>query len=447
MIQSDKFCLTFGGFQDNIRGIFKELQNEKEFCDVTLVCEDNQQFEAHKVILSASSSLLRDLLKSTKHSHPLLYMWGVKTRDLANVVNFIYNGQVEIYQSDLNHFLLVARQLQLVGINELDHGEELNETKPSLETGTGPLHELNQLDIEDTKVEHIEEKNIEFVNIEEGNIEEGNIEEGNIEENIEDDKPKRIHHKKRTSPIWNYFSQNTNDALSINCKIVNCERKLSRGKTKAKLGNKCMFNHLSRIHPIQFEEYVANKVEMNKCINELKISEEFNETKPVYAVMEADTDTELNKEELEDKYQESIEDEKPKRGGKKRISTIWNYFSQSKNDKKSVHCNIGNCERKLSRGKENPSNGTMIKHLRKKHKTQFEEYGDSKVEFKKRINTFDSTFVHKNLDLEINVEMRESQELEQFDEKKSNKTSKKSYIWHYFDEDQDDRSLAVCQVR
>ena len=281
MIPSDKFCLRLGGFQENITGIFKCLQKEKEFCYVTLVCEDNQQFEAHKVILSASSSLLRDLLKSTSHSHPLLYMWGVKTRDLANVVDFIYDGQVEIYQSDLNEFLLVARQFQLIGINELSHSEELNDTKPSnavLEDDTVTLHELNQQEIEDTKVE-----------------------------NIEDEKSKRVFGRNMKRTIWNYFSQDTNDATSVNCKIVNCGRKLSRGNRGM------MISHLERIHTIQFEEYVANKVELNKSINELNHSEALNETKPSNAVLETETDTlnELNQQETRTKNRNSLKMKKP----------------------------------------------------------------------------------------------------------------------------------------
>ena len=52
-----------------------------------------------------------------------------------------------------------------------------------------------------------------------------------------------------------------------------------------------MISHLEIIHTIQFEEYVANKVELNKSINELNHSEELNETKPSNAVLEAETDT------------------------------------------------------------------------------------------------------------------------------------------------------------
>ena len=420
MIKSDKFFPRLEGFQENIQGIFKHLQKEKEFCDVTLVCEDNQQFEAHKVILSASSSLLRDLLKSTKHSHPLLYMWGVKTRDLANVIDFIYNGQVEIYQSDLNEFLLVARQFQLIGINELDHSEELNETKPSnavLEDVTDTSHGLNQQEIEDKDKE---------------------------QENIEHEKTKLG--KRRTSTIWNYFSQNRNDEIFVHCNIENCGKKLNRGKGRT-AGNGSMINHIESFHQTEFEEYVVNKEEFNKSINELNHSDELNETEPSNAELVADTDilNKLNQQDIEDKVQENIKDEKPKIE-KRKTSTIWQYFSHNKNDKTSAHCNIGNCGKNISRGKSRKSagNGGMINHLKSIHQTEFEEYEANKVEFRKVNNKSDSTFVHTNLDpdLKVDVGIMQSLELEQ-----TNKKS--SIIWNYFDNDKDDidQSIAVCQVR
>ena len=38
------------------------LKEDKDFNDVTLVCEDGQQMEAHKVILASSSPLFQRLL-------------------------------------------------------------------------------------------------------------------------------------------------------------------------------------------------------------------------------------------------------------------------------------------------------------------------------------------------------------------------------------------------
>ena len=88
--------MIWDDFQDDMRNSLNFLQQSQDFCDVTLVCEDNQQIEAHRNIISASSPLLIEIFKSLKHSHPLLYFWDVKYRDLAKLVEFIYSGQVNV---------------------------------------------------------------------------------------------------------------------------------------------------------------------------------------------------------------------------------------------------------------------------------------------------------------------------------------------------------------
>merc|ERR1711868_165819 len=72
--------------------------------------------EAHKLILTASSPVLNTLLKRNKHSHPLIYMKGMKIKDLASIIDFIYYGVVNIYQEDLNEFLTTAEDLQIKGL-------------------------------------------------------------------------------------------------------------------------------------------------------------------------------------------------------------------------------------------------------------------------------------------------------------------------------------------
>ena len=70
----------------------------------------------HKVVLSSSSQLLKAMLKSSPHKHPFLYFWGIKARDLASMVDFIYTGQVQVYQSDLQDFLTLAELLKVKGV-------------------------------------------------------------------------------------------------------------------------------------------------------------------------------------------------------------------------------------------------------------------------------------------------------------------------------------------
>ena len=92
MSSSEKFCLKWNDFQANISSAFGNLRDDLNFTDVTLVCED-QQLEAHKVILSASSPFFMNLLSKNKHPHPLVYMRAMKSKDLVSMLNFIYYGE------------------------------------------------------------------------------------------------------------------------------------------------------------------------------------------------------------------------------------------------------------------------------------------------------------------------------------------------------------------
>ena len=47
---SEKFCLKWNDFESNISSAFRSLREEKDFFDVTLACEDEEQVSAHKVI-------------------------------------------------------------------------------------------------------------------------------------------------------------------------------------------------------------------------------------------------------------------------------------------------------------------------------------------------------------------------------------------------------------
>merc|ERR1712004_733663 len=96
---------------------FRELREEKDFFDVTLACDDSQ-VQAHKVILSACSPFFRNILRRNPHQHPLLYLKGVKYKELLSVLNFMYQGEVNVAQEELNSFLTVAKDLQVKGLTK-----------------------------------------------------------------------------------------------------------------------------------------------------------------------------------------------------------------------------------------------------------------------------------------------------------------------------------------
>ena len=80
---SEKLCLQWNDFKENVNSAFGRLREDKEFTDVTLVSEDGQQMEAHRVILASPNPLFQVLLSWNNHAHPLIYLRGMIFHDLA----------------------------------------------------------------------------------------------------------------------------------------------------------------------------------------------------------------------------------------------------------------------------------------------------------------------------------------------------------------------------
>ena len=114
---SEKLCLKWNDFQENVNAAFSSSREENEFADVTLACEDGQQIEAHKMILAASSPFFKNLLKRNKHPHPLIFMRGTKSEDLLAIIDFLYLGEANVLQENLDSFLAIAEELQLKGLD------------------------------------------------------------------------------------------------------------------------------------------------------------------------------------------------------------------------------------------------------------------------------------------------------------------------------------------
>ena len=128
MTSSEKFSLRWNDFQANISSAFSNLRDNTNLTDVTLVSEDGQHMEAHNILLSASSPFFMNLLKTSKHPSPLVYLKGFKAKDLHSILDFMYHGVAEIYQENLDAFLAVAEQLQLKGLTG-EQGEDKENTQ------------------------------------------------------------------------------------------------------------------------------------------------------------------------------------------------------------------------------------------------------------------------------------------------------------------------------
>ena len=120
----EKLSLKWKDFHSNAANAFGLFRDDDYLHDVTLVSDDQKQISAHKLVLSACSEYFNYVFKQNKHSHPLLCLEGVSNQDLKNILDYIYKGEVQIYQEDLERFLTVAQRLKLNGLLGNDETEK-----------------------------------------------------------------------------------------------------------------------------------------------------------------------------------------------------------------------------------------------------------------------------------------------------------------------------------
>ena len=122
MMGSEILCLQWNEFQSNLRSSYKDLRNSVDFSDVTLVCEDGQRIDAHRLVLSSSSGFFKDLLLKLTHPQPLVFMRGLTYPTLAAMVNFIYLGEVYKYkkfQTNTRNYKYDCRYIDLFNNYEI----------------------------------------------------------------------------------------------------------------------------------------------------------------------------------------------------------------------------------------------------------------------------------------------------------------------------------------
>jgi len=143
MANSEKFCLRWNDFERNISSAFRDIRDEKEFFDVTIATSDNEQLQAHKVILSACSPFFRSVLRRNQPANQqgslVLYLKGVTFRDMESVLNFMYHGEVNVAQDDLNSFLAVAEELRVKGLTQSTSGGSDSSNTSTLPTKSSSL--------------------------------------------------------------------------------------------------------------------------------------------------------------------------------------------------------------------------------------------------------------------------------------------------------------------
>ena len=118
-----KCYLEFDGFDSFLTKALKKIFEANAFPDVTLVGDDNLPIEAHRIILSAHSSVLENAIIECKSAKPTLHCKGFTYPDLHSLLSYLYLGKVSVPFAQASELLKIAKYLK---ISQL--GQECNVT-------------------------------------------------------------------------------------------------------------------------------------------------------------------------------------------------------------------------------------------------------------------------------------------------------------------------------
>ena len=113
---SEKFSLKWNDFETNWKRSLSQLRGNNDFADVTIISEDKVKFMAHKILLSSCSETFKFILKECNQAQSILYLNGVNSVNLKFILDYIYYGEVNLFQEQLESFLESAEKLEIQGL-------------------------------------------------------------------------------------------------------------------------------------------------------------------------------------------------------------------------------------------------------------------------------------------------------------------------------------------
>ena len=110
-------------FSGHLETLLADMMSIDKFKDVTLVCGDDTEVLAHKVVLNASSQVFRNIFQNPEYVNPkfqveendqaIIYLEGIGKTEMNLLLQFMYLGSLSIESQNVQSFLKAAKDLEI----------------------------------------------------------------------------------------------------------------------------------------------------------------------------------------------------------------------------------------------------------------------------------------------------------------------------------------------
>lgn len=165
MGSDEAFCLKWNDFQGSISSSLGSLRTTSDLLDVTLQC-GTESLQCHRLVLSACSDWFKTVFRALPAvtQHPVIVLWEATARDMALLLDFMYNGEVNVKQENLNSFLALAEKLSVRGLTqgqgggEKDRDRQKEPVRQSTSVGTPVVRQRQEERGETVKRQRVEQQ-------------------------------------------------------------------------------------------------------------------------------------------------------------------------------------------------------------------------------------------------------------------------------------------------
>ncbi|MPC87016.1 Longitudinals lacking protein, isoforms A/B/D/L [Portunus trituberculatus] len=109
-----RYELRWTHHQSTVVAEVGSLYRDAALVDVTLACEDQRTYQAHKLVLSACSQYFQGLFsRHSAHQHPIIFLKDVSGDECEALLTYMYRGEVSVSHDQIHRILRVANSLQV----------------------------------------------------------------------------------------------------------------------------------------------------------------------------------------------------------------------------------------------------------------------------------------------------------------------------------------------
>ena len=114
---AEKYNFNWRSYAVQIQDMFKDLYHQGTYSDVTLISDDQIEFKAHRIVLSACSSVFKKIIDNNPSQHPLIYLRGIESYEIESILQFMYLGEGRLSYNRMGEFIKVVKDLKVKEIS------------------------------------------------------------------------------------------------------------------------------------------------------------------------------------------------------------------------------------------------------------------------------------------------------------------------------------------